>query len=167
MTPTYQRLLGLATALCVVLTGCGDKGLDKPLPTTKARLSVETPWKNGGQIPRRYTCDGQNSTPQVRSSRPRGTRQIAWVMTDPDAPGGGFVHWTHWGSGSDGTNSFGKVGYDGPCPPKGDGPHHYVLRVYALRRPLGLAAGSDAKKVVQAIQKQAFASGAKTGIYGR
>jgi phosphatidylethanolamine-binding protein (PEBP) family uncharacterized protein len=167
VSSTYQRLVGLATGLCLVLTGCGDKGLDKPLPTTNARLRVVTAWKNGAQIPRRYTCDGANSAPRVSSSRPAGTRQIAWVMTDPDAPGGGFVHWTHWGPRNMGTNSFGKTGYDGPCPPKGDSPHHYVLKVYALREPLGLPSGSDAKKVVQAIQKQAFASGSTTGLYGR
>lgn len=166
MTPTYQRLIALATGLVIVLTGCGDKGLDKTLPKTSARLTVHAPWANGGRIPTRYTCDGADTAPVVGVSRPAGARQIAWVMTDPDAPGGTFVHWTHWGN-ADGTNSFGKQGYGGPCPPSGDKPHRYVFTVYALRRPLGLAAGSDPKKVVAAVQKDAFASGSITGAYGR
>jgi phosphatidylethanolamine-binding protein (PEBP) family uncharacterized protein len=167
VTSTYQRLVATATGFCIALTGCGDKGLDKPLPKTSARLAVEGPWRNGAQIPRRYTCDGANIAPEVRASRPSGARDLALVMTDPDAPGGGFVHWTRWGSHREGTNSFGTTGYSGPCPPKGARPHHYVITFYALRRPLGLPAGSDPQKVVAAIQKNAFASGSLTGTYGR
>lgn len=151
----------------VALTGCGDKGVDKPLPKTGGRLQVAGPWRNGAQIPRRYTCDGANRAPAVSARAPQGTAQLALVMVDPDAPGGGFVHWTRWGSRSEGTNSFGKRGYDGPCPPKGDAPHHYVITFYALRRPLGLPPGSDPQKVVAAIQKTEFASGSLTGLYGR
>lgn len=88
-------------------------------------------------------------------------------MTDPDAPGGTFVHWTRWGSSTVGKNSFGKLGYSGPCPPRGDKPHHYVITVYALRRPLGLAAGSSPDQVIAAVRRAAFASGSVTGLYGR
>ena len=87
-------------------------------------------------------------------------------MTDPDAPGGTFVHWTRWGS-VEGQNSFGHVGYDGPCPPKGDRPHHYVVTVYRLRSPLGLKRGTKPGEVVAAIRKQATAKGSETGLYGR
>lgn len=165
--PTYQRLLGLATAFCAVLTGCGDKGLDKPLPAPSARIQVRAPWKEGARIPARYTCSGADIAPAVSVSAPRGTAQVAWVMSDPDSPGGTFVHWTRWGATSEGTNSFGKRGYAGPCPPKGDRPHHYVLTAYALRRRLGLAPGSDPAAVVAAIKSRAFASGSVTGLYGR
>ena len=130
-------------------------------------MKVEGPWKDGGRIPRRYTCDGGDTAPEVGSSAPAGARDVAFVMTDPDAPGGTFVHWTHWGSRTEGTNSFGKRGYSGPCPPKGDSPHHYVITFYALRKPLALPAGSDPDKVVAAIEKLAFASGSLTGVYGR
>jgi phosphatidylethanolamine-binding protein (PEBP) family uncharacterized protein len=156
----------MATTLFLV-TGCGDKKLDKPLPATNQKLVVEGPWKNGARIPVKYTCDGTEVKPEVGSSEPRGAKDVAFVMTDPDAPGGTFVHWTHWGSDTEGTNSFGKTGYNGPCPPEGDKPHRYVITFYALRSPLGLPAGSDPGKVVAAIRKKAFASGSLTGLYGR
>jgi phosphatidylethanolamine-binding protein (PEBP) family uncharacterized protein len=159
--------MGIATALFLV-TGCGDKKLDKPLPEAQQKLTVEGPWKQGARIPKRYTCDGGDVKPEVGSSEPaKGAKDIAFVMTDPDAPGGTFVHWTHWGSDTEGRNSFGKTGYKGPCPPKGDKPHRYVITFYALRRPLGLPAGSDPAKVVAEIEKKAFASGSLTGLYGR
>ena len=166
MSPTYQRLAVLATALFLV-TGCGDKHLDKPLPAAKSRLTVTGSWRDGARIPARYTCDGDEVKPKVGTARPPGTKDVAIVMTDPDAPGGTFVHWTRWDAGTEGKNSFGKLGYSGPCPPKGDKPHRYVITVYALRKPLGLGSGSDPDKVVAAIRESAFASGSLTGLYGR
>jgi phosphatidylethanolamine-binding protein (PEBP) family uncharacterized protein len=164
-TSTYQRLLALATGF-VLLTGCGgDKNLDKPLPKASGAVTVTAPWRDGGRIPREYTCDGANRQPTVKVSRtgPGGT---AIVMTDPDAPGGTFVHWTRWGT-TEGHNSFGKVGYDGPCPPKGDRAHHYVLTAYVLKQKLGLPRGAEPEKVVAQIRKVASASGSITGLYDR
>jgi phosphatidylethanolamine-binding protein (PEBP) family uncharacterized protein len=151
-----------------VVAGCGDKKLDKSLPQPKAQDIVVTgPWSQGGRIPTRYTCDGADRKPNVRATVPGRARDVAIVMTDPDAPGGTFVHWTHWGAHTDGRNSFGRVGYSGPCPPKGDKPHHYLITFYALRRPLGLAAGSAPDRVLAAIRKSTFASGSLTGLYSR
>lgn len=166
VSPTYQRWLGMATALFLV-TACGDKRLDKPLPGADRKLTVEGPWEQGARIPKRYTCDGRNVRPKVGARAPAGTRGLAVVMTDPDAPGGTFVHWTRWGPATEGRNSFGRTGYDGPCPPKGDKPHRYVITLYALRKPLGLAPGSAPDQVVAAIEESAFASGSLTGLYGR
>jgi phosphatidylethanolamine-binding protein (PEBP) family uncharacterized protein len=161
MWPTYQRCLVLAT-IALFVCGCGSKGLHEPVPRASGRIPVTAPWPNGARIPRRYTCDGGDATPSVQ---PSGAK-TALVMTDPDAPGGGFVHWTRWGS-VEGKNSFGKTGYSGPCPPRGDEPHHYVLTVYSLRRPLALRAGAPPEDVVAAIEKFAVASGSVTGLYGR
>ena len=88
-------------------------------------------------------------------------------MTDPDAPGGTFVHWTEWDEGVEGENSFGKTGYSGPCPPKGDDPHHYVLTVYRLAKPLGLPKGAKPDAVIAAIKERTVASGSTTGTYSR
>ena len=164
--PTYQYVALMATALCL-LAGCGDKQIQQSLPNPVPRISVEAPWKNRARIPRQYTCDGANVAPKLRATRPPGARDMAIVMLDPDAPGGTFVHWTRWGTNTQGKNSFGKSGYSGPCPPKGDKPHHYGITVYALRQPLRLPAGSEPEKVLQAIQKDAVASGSSTGIYSR
>jgi Raf kinase inhibitor-like YbhB/YbcL family protein len=66
-----------------------------------------------------------------------------------------------------GENSFGKEGYGGPCPPKGEDPHRYVFTVYALRAPLPLDAGAKPGEVRSAIAKQAIARGQLTGKFGR
>ena len=161
---TYQRLLALATGF-LLLGGCGSSGATKPPPTGTGGIKVVAPWHNGARIPRLYTCDGANRKPAIKVSRsgPGGT---AIVMTDPDAPGGTFVHWTQWGA-TEGRNSFGKTGYDGPCPPHGDKPHHYVITAYALKSALGLPQGADLRKVVAEIRKRASASGSITGLYQR
>lgn len=88
-------------------------------------------------------------------------------MTDRDAPGGTFIHWTHWDAGVEGRNSFGHVGYSGPCPPNGDKPHRYVITVYSLRHKLGLPRGAATNKVLSAIGADTVASGSTTGSYGR
>lgn len=123
------------------------------------------PWANGARIPQAYTCDGANRTPAVQVSG-AGRNPVAIVMTDPDAPNGTFVHWTRWDD-TEGENSFGKTGYDGPCPPKGDEPHRYVVTAYALKEPLDLESGAKPEEVVDAIRKTALESGASTGLYGR
>jgi phosphatidylethanolamine-binding protein (PEBP) family uncharacterized protein len=123
----------------------------------------------GRTIATRYTCDGANVPPPVRfhvRGGGQGPAAYAIVMTDPDAPGGTFVHWTKWGA-IEGRNSFGKVGYSGPCPPKGEKPHRYVLSVYGLRRPLGLPRGASARSVLQRIAQLTVASGRTSTTYGR
>jgi phosphatidylethanolamine-binding protein (PEBP) family uncharacterized protein len=156
--------VALATAVFLV-TGCGDKGLDKPLPKLRGGVEVTLPWADGARIPRAYTCDGGDRVPSVRTSKGTGDR-LAVVMTDPDAPGGTFVHWTRWGA-TEGENSFGRTGYSGPCPPKGDKPHRYVVTAYVLRSPLGLKRGAKPDDVVAAIRRKAGESGSSTGLYGR
>jgi phosphatidylethanolamine-binding protein (PEBP) family uncharacterized protein len=66
-----------------------------------------------------------------------------------------------------GKSSFGKEGYGGPCPPKGDQPHHYNFLLYALRARLGLAAGASPGDVRSAVAKRALARGTLTGRFGR
>jgi len=166
VSPTYQRLLGIATALFLV-TGCGDKKLDKPLPATNQKLVVEGPWKNGARIPVKYTCDGTEVKPEVGSSEPRGAKDVAFVMTDPDAPGGTFVHWTHWGSDTEGKNSFGKTGYNGPCPPKGDKAHHYRFRVMAMDVAQLPDAPADVKALADATEGHVLGTAELTATYRR
>ena len=148
----------LATALCL-FGACGDKHVDQELPGSARHVVVEGPWKDGARIPVKYTCDGRNVRPNVGAWAPKGAREEAIVMTDPDAPGGTFVHWTHWGRSTDGRNSFGKTGYSGPCPPKGDKPHHYVITLYLLRAPLGLPAARLTRLEIVGIPKKYFIAG--------
>jgi len=153
------------------MAGCGSKGLNEPPPKADQTLTITAPWPDGGQIPVKFTCDGTNAKPRIgftgAAFGDNAPKDFVIVVTDPDASGGTFVHWTSWGNHIDGENSFGKTGYRGPCPPEGDAPHHYVTAVYALRRPLGLARGAGPQEVVDAIRGNVLASGSVTGLYGR
>ncbi len=120
----------------------------------------------GGSIPRAYTCDGANTSPELAwNGAPAGTAALVLVVDDPDA--GGFVHWLVLDlSGAEhgtlaagiqptaatprqGTNDFGHVGWGGPCPPSGE--HRYTFTLYALAAPLGLPRGVPGDTVRRAL----------------
>jgi Raf kinase inhibitor-like YbhB/YbcL family protein len=107
----------------------------------------------GGAIPKRYTCDGANVSPALRwTAPPAHTASFSLTVFDPDAPGGGFLHWhiarlpaeargLPAGSHLGGRNGSGADGYTGPCPAAG-APHHYRFTLRALDRagkPLAVA----------------------------
>lgn len=103
-------------------------------------------FEDGGRIPSEFTCDGRDVSPQLSwGDVPDGTKSFALSVTDPDAPGGTFIHWLVYdipedvdeinqGSLPDGAkqvrNDFGKKEYGGPCPPSGT--HRYIFTLYAL-----------------------------------
>lgn len=140
---------------------------------------------NGGSIPKRYTCEGEDASPQIRwSGEPPSTKSFALIVDDPDAPAGTWVHWLQYeipGSvhelpeqmrpaqiGLAGTNSFGKPGYGGPCPPRGHGPHRYYFRLYALDTPqLGLNAGVKREQLEHAMKSHVIAQAEYMGRYER
>jgi hypothetical protein len=129
--------------------------------TAPATITVTSPaFVDGGTIPVRYTCDGENVAPPLRwSGVPADARGIALTVEDPDAPGGTFVHWVVLDLPPSATSVPPDTpGYKGPCPPKGDRPHRYVFTVYALREPV---TGRDQ------IGGAAIARGTLTGRYGR
>lgn len=110
-------------------------------------------FEEGGVIPRKYTCEGTNHSPPFEwAGVPAPTKSLLLVCDDPDAPGGIFHHWAAYnippswkclkeGYGAEtferdfqqAINDFGKPGYGGPCPPRGDKPHAYHFRLSALR----------------------------------
>jgi Raf kinase inhibitor-like YbhB/YbcL family protein len=115
-----------------------------------ATLTVDLPGLiAGAEIPAEYSCRGQDVSPAVVWSEPPvGTAAFAVVVDDPDAPGGTFVHWVAYNLPASarglpkgvapwdpavpqGTNSFRRPGWSGPCPPQGS-THRYFVRVYAL-----------------------------------
>ncbi len=110
----------------------------------------------GASIPIVHTCDGDDTSPPLRWDEiPKATVTFALIMEDPDAPMGTFTHWILYNIPSDvneieriipvkkklpngaihGKNDFGKYGYGGPCPPKGE-EHRYFFRIFALRKKL-------------------------------
>ncbi len=137
---------------------------------------------DGGMIPLDYTCDGKDISPALQwQGEPEDTRSFALVMDDPDAPVGTFTHWILWNippetrsipeggsAGTEGRNGFGRIGYGGPCPPKGHGPHRYFFRVFALNVPsIDLKKGATRKELTQAIEPHVLATAECMGIYER
>ena len=137
-------------------------------------------------------CGGDNRSPQFSwHGEPAGTRSFALVCQDPDAPGNKkpFIHWiiydipatiheisagiakdAHaegYGGAMQGTNDFGLIGYDGPCPPPGNGVHHYIFKLYALDASLGLSAGATKKTFEAALAQHILATAEIVGLYER
>ena len=135
----------------------------------------------GGSIPRRHTCDGEDRSPPLSwSVPPAGTGSLALILDDPDAPAGRFVHWLAWGIPPDpgglgegeaapleGRNDFGTVGYRGPCPPRGHGPHRYRFRLHAVAGDLRLAPGAGVRELERAVTANLLAVAELDGTYER
>jgi len=131
---------------------------------------------HNGNIPLQYTCEGENFNPPIEISNiPRETETLALIMEDPDAPRGIFVHWVLWNlsphsliaertnQGTSGRNSFGKIGYGGPCPPSGT--HRYFFRIYALDNSPELDRSTDKDKLLDAMRGHVIAEGELMGLY--
>jgi hypothetical protein len=128
-------------------------------------------FEDGGMIPSKYTCDGADISPPLAwSGLPEGTKSIAIINDDPDAPMGTWVHWviynippTAQGLAEDikrveklpdgtlqGKNSWGRIGYGGPCPPGGT--HRYFFKIYALDKMLNLKPGATKEELLTAMK---------------
>jgi Raf kinase inhibitor-like YbhB/YbcL family protein len=141
-----------------------------------------TSFPAGGAIPTQYTCDGGDVSPGLSwSGAPAGTRELALICDDPDAPGGTFTHWVMWGISASrreiaeggappearqGRNGFGVSVYRGPCPPRGK-PHRYYFRVFALDAPMSLSSGASQQDLETAMNGHVLAQGEVMGTYGR
>jgi Raf kinase inhibitor-like YbhB/YbcL family protein len=114
-------------------------------------MRLTSVFRDGADIPSKYTCDGANVSPPLAwDDVPQGTRSLAIVVDDPDAPSGTWVHWIVSGLSPEahglpegvhlhdrvGKNDWELVAWGGPCPPSGK--HHYVFKLYALDRELAL-----------------------------
>ncbi|MEO2083610.1 MAG: YbhB/YbcL family Raf kinase inhibitor-like protein [Desulfurobacteriaceae bacterium] len=143
---------------------------------------------NGEFIPVKYTCDGMDiSPPLLFLEVPESVKSFALLVDDPDAPTGVFTHWIIYdipgefeGLPEDippapeleygikqGVNSFGRIGYGGPCPPPGK-PHRYFFVLFGLDVPnLGIPAGADKATFLEAIEGHVVAQDELVGLYGR
>jgi Raf kinase inhibitor-like YbhB/YbcL family protein len=136
----------------------------------------------GETIPVKYTCDGADVSPPLRwDEPPAGTGSLALIADDPDAPVGTWVHWVVFnlpadarelpeqatlpGGSQDGTNSWGRTGYGGPCPPSGT--HRYFFKLYALDTTLDLAVGASKEELLQAMEGHILAQTELMGTYSR
>lgn len=139
-------------------------------------------------IPGRYTCDGQNLTPPLAwRDVPVGTKSLALILDDPDAPNGTYTHWVVFNIPGDadklpelvptpgqmpmgirrGKNSAGTVEYSGPCPPEGSTPHHYHFHLYALDTTLSVPDGASRQDVERAMQGHILDQSDYVGLYQR
>jgi Raf kinase inhibitor-like YbhB/YbcL family protein len=128
-------------------------------------------FEHGEPIPRRYTCEGEDLSPPLAwSDVPEGTRSLALVVDDPDAPARTFTHWLGWGldpgtrglgegeaAPVEGRNDFGTSGYRGPCPPPGHGRHRYFFRLYALDFDPDLRPGAGKGELERALEGHTLA----------
>jgi len=141
-------------------------------------------FKHEGEIPSKYTCDGENINPPFEiSGIPENTQSLALIIDDPDATGGGtFDHWIIWNINSEaeeitegkvpegtlqGTNNFGNTEYGGPCPPEGNEPHRYMFKLYALDTELNLEEGASKSNLEDVMGGHILAQTTLMGRYGR
>ena len=150
-----------------------------------ALLVLSPAFQEGGKIPTKYTCQGQDvSLPLTWGDPPPGIGSFSLIVDDLDAPGGVFTHWILFNIPADsrelpeavpaqaqlasgtlqGKNGFGRLGYGGPCPPPGR-PHRYRFTLYALDQPLDFKAGPSRKLVVDSMKGHVIAQGQLTGTY--
>ena len=141
----------------------------------------------GGVIPADFACSGGDRSPELAwSGAPKSTVTFALVVDDPDAPGGTFFHWVAYnipasrtslpagvpqgaeipGGGQQGMNSFGHLGYNGPCPPPGK-THHYRFHLYALDSALSVGEKADAAAIQSAIKGHVLAEAELVGTFQR
>ena len=134
-----------------------------------------------GEIPRRHTCEGDDVSPAlVWGDPPPGTRTLALIVDDPDAPIGTFTHWLAWNidpaarglaegesAPAQGRNDFGAGGWSGPCPPHGHGAHRYFFRLYALDAELDVGFRAGREELDKALEGYVLATAELMGTFER
>jgi len=162
-----------------VATVFQKKTVQKPLVTNMKITS--TVFENNANIPRKYTCDGDNINPPLSFFEvPDNAKSLVLIVDDPDAPVGIFVHWVVYNidpktsdvfennvpaKGQSGISGFGKPGYGGPCPPSGT--HRYFFKLYALDTMLDKLNNPDKKIVENAMQGHIITHAELIGLYSR
>jgi hypothetical protein len=153
------------------------------LPTFTLRSPA---FAQGQPIPQRYTCDGEDVSPPLAWEGAPQAAAFVLIVDDPDAPMGTFTHWVLYNIPGQltslpeglakegrlsqgmlqGRNDFGRLGYGGPCPPRGPA-HRYYFRLYALHAPLDLPPGANKAQVLKAMEGHVLAWAELMGTYGR
>jgi Raf kinase inhibitor-like YbhB/YbcL family protein len=147
-------------------------------------IEVSSPaFEPGGSIPRKHTGEGQDVSPALRwCGLPEGTKEIALICDDPDAPRA--EPWVHWvvykipaertglpeggaPEALEGKNDFGAQGYGGPMPPRSHGVHHYHFKIYALDAELEAVTGLTKDRLLEAIEGHILDEGELIGTYER
>ena len=137
-------------------------------------------FKNNEKIPKKYACDGQSISPQLKFQNiPKNAKSLALILDDPDAPKGTFNHWVAWhispkktqiaegekGKITEGLNGVGQKGYFPPCPPSGT--HRYIFKLYALDSDVDISDKSKSKDLRAAILNHIIQTATLTGKYSK
>lgn len=181
----------LLAALFLGLAGCsrgsaGDKGT-KPDKGDETMEITSSAFKNEEMIPSKYTCDGADINHDLAwTGVPAEAKSLALINDDPDAPVGLWVHWVVYNippsanglpqdvdkkastlkhGAMQGTNSWGRIGYGGPCPPSGT--HRYFFKLYALDTVLDLKPGAKKDAVEAAMKGHILSQAVLMGRYSR
>ena len=152
-----MRILTISLAAFIVITMAAF--------TAKKSLTVtSSAFASNGMIPAKYSCLGQEASPPLTIGNiPDGTKSLAIIVHDPDAPmTGGFTHWVVWNidptttnipenykSSDEGLNGMKQKGYKGMCPPRGT--HHYHFMVYALDVKLSIDKSTTGKAELEKV----------------
>ncbi|MEU8436497.1 YbhB/YbcL family Raf kinase inhibitor-like protein [Streptomyces sp. NPDC029216] len=144
---------------------------------------TSTAFADHTEIPRRHTGEGEDVSPPLTwTAAPEGTAELLLLCEDPDAPGPAFLHWLVTGidpwtggveegrvphGGRSWPNGFGRLGWGGPMPPPGHGPHRYFFHLYALAQPVLLRERPDVNAVHSAVRHRQIACGTLVGTYQR
>jgi len=163
-----------------MLVGGAALGLGQGATETSIKISSPD-FSDGGNIPARFTCTGENVNPSLQiSGVPAVAKSLVIIVDDPDAPTGTWTHWLLWNLKPDlkeipvnsvpagtaqGVNDFHKNNYSGPCPPSGT--HRYFFRVYALDMVLELPASANRKALDKAISGHVLAHSEWMGKYAK
>ena len=159
------------------MAACQPPALDT---SNAVKFKLSSPaFADSGSIPQKYTCQGDNVSPELNwSEAPTNARSFALIMDDPDAPGGTFTHWVLFDIPADrqqlgegtgpigvgGNNGLSQTGYMGPCPPGGI--HRYYFRLYALDvLSLNLKEGASRSEVEAAMKNHLIGAADTMGRY--
>jgi len=182
-----MRIFAFATVLMLALAALSSCRSSTVLGQGKPDLQLTSPGFANGDIPKKFTCDGDDTSPQLEwVAPPAATQSFALTVVDHDAPMGSFVHWVLYDlppetrslpegvpkqdqlpdNSRQGQNDFDKVGYGGPCPPQGSS-HRYTFSLYALDSKLNLAPRATRSQVEAAAKGHILARGELIARYKR
>jgi Raf kinase inhibitor-like YbhB/YbcL family protein len=178
--------------ISLLVFNCGHKEETKSVTNkTKQEKTMElkitsTAFEDGDMIPKNYTCDGDNVSPELSwSGAPAETKSFSIICDDPDAPVRIWVHWVVYNIPGNskgiaeavstdkklnngtlqGLNDFGMTGYGGPCPPRGT--HRYFFKVYALDTALTIQEDVTKDVLLASMEGHVLAEGELMGRYSR
>jgi Raf kinase inhibitor-like YbhB/YbcL family protein len=183
MVFTAMLLAGVVTA------GCSQEPQSATGHVVKIQLTSAA-FADGQPIPVKYTADALDISPPLawipQGGTPAGTKSLALIAADPDAPAGDWTHWVIYDlpptttalaedmlktpqlrdGAKQGLNDFKKTGYNGPAPPPGKA-HRYYFKLYALDTMTGLAPGATKKDLIKAMDGHVLGEGQLMGTYQR